>query len=144
MNSYENFSLLTEKHCLQESRQRILHSGKGTMSLKIVYKFSLPKRSSSGRSYSAPDDPTKRSPCFKTRFISNLENSSSSLSDVSSTLSFSTGSAARAIRHKGKIFMITVIVIITLVKRRLQWNGKNWQTSSHTRTRKLHCVLKND
>ena len=91
------------------------------MSLKIVYKFSLPKRSSSGRSYSAPDDPTKRSPCFKTRFISNLENSSSSLSDVSSTLSFSTGSAARAIRHKGKnIFMITVIVIITLVKRRLQ------------------------
>ena len=111
MNSYENFSLLTKKHCLQESRQRILHS---------VYKFSLPKRSSSGRSYSAPDDPTKRSPCFKTRFISNLENSSSSLSDVSSTLSFSTGSAARAIRHKGKIFMITVIVIITLVKRRLQ------------------------
>lgn len=114
MNSHENFSLLTKaikEYCNQGKRD---HEFKN-----IVYKFSIPKRSSSGRSYSAPDDPTKRSPCFKTRFISNFENSSSSLSDVSLTLSFSTGSAARAIRHKGKIFIITVIVIITLVKRRL-------------------------
>ena len=55
-----------------------------------------PIRSSSGRSYSAPEDPTRRSPCFRTRLISNLENSNRSLSVVSrlaSTLLLSSGSS---------------------------------------------------